>query len=657
MSDRMRLTGMYSGMDTETIVQELVKTKQTKVDNLKNEQKKLEWKQTAWQDLNSKIYNLYSNTLSNLRLSGSFKKKSTTSSDATKATVTAGGSAVNGTQSLKINQLAKTGYLTGAKINVGTKLAGTDNLSKITGDLTGKKISVTAKVTLAKGEEYKDEVSGVTKIAEGGEKINKTTQIDFTNDMTINNFVSKLKEAGVNANFDENNQRFFISSKDMGLENDFKIDDVNGGNVLSALGLDEKGYVSGTALSGTSHKADTKLIDIDPDLVGKTINFENGSSTSSLTIDNDTTIEAFLKAANASGVTAKFDEDKQQFVFTTPDGSSASDFTISVAGEPDNSSLAKLGLDHTTFAKGSDCTRIKGQDAEIELNGAAFTSDSNTFDINGLTINALGTTDADEEISLVTSTDIDGIYNTVKDFFEEYNELINEMDKLYNADSARKYNMLSDDEKEAMTDEEVEQWEDKIKGSLLRKDSSLSNVMNSMINSLMGGYLTTSDLSDKDKAAMTSGEYDAWKKKNTKYLSDYGISTLSYFDAKDNERHAYHIDGNSEDENTKDKEDKLRAAITKDPDGTADFFANLFKDMYTKIDKVMMDRTDFSSVYKVYNDKKLQKEYDDYTSKIKKAEDELNDYEDKWYDKFTAMETALAKLQSNQSSISSMLGM
>lgn len=654
MSDRMRLTGMYSGMDTETIVRELVKTKQTKVDNLKNEQKKLEWKQTAWQDLNAKIYNLYSNTLSNLRLSGSFKKKTTTSSDTTKAKITANGSAVNGTQTLKINKLAKTGYLTGAKIDAGTKLAGTDNIAKINSSLTGQKISVTAKVTLAKGETYEE--NGVKKTAEGGERINKTTEIEFTSDMTINNFVAKLKEAGVNANFDENNQRFFISSKDMGAENDFKINDVNGGNALSVLGLDEKGYVSGTALSGTSYKADTKLFDIDNSLNGKTINFKNGSSESSLTITADTTIEDLLKEANKSGVTATFDETKQQFIFTTADGSSASDFSISVAGEPDNTSLEKLGLDNTTFAKGSGCTRIKGQDAEIELNGAEFTSNSNTFNINDLTIDVLGTTDASEEISLVTSTDIDGIYNTVKDFFQEYNELINEMDKLYNADSARKYNMLSDDEKEAMTDDEVEQWEDKIKGSLLRKDSSLSSIMNSMINSLMGGYLTTSDLSDKEKEAMSSGDYDAWKKKNTKYLSDYGIGTLSYFLSKDNERHAYHIDGDSEDENTKDKEDKLRAAITADPDGAAEFFANLFKDMYTKIDKVMMDRTDYSSVYKVYNDKKLQKEYDDYTSKIKKAEDELNDYEDKWYDKFTAMETALAKLQSNSSSITGMLG-
>ena len=66
MSDLLRMTGMYSGMDTESIVSQLVKTKSTKVTNLKNEQKKLEWKQTAWQDLNSKIYNMYSKTLSNL---------------------------------------------------------------------------------------------------------------------------------------------------------------------------------------------------------------------------------------------------------------------------------------------------------------------------------------------------------------------------------------------------------------------------------------------------------------------------------------------------------------------------------------------------------------------------------------------------------------
>ena len=59
MSDLMRMTGL-SGIDTDSMVQALVQTKREKVTNLKNDQKKLEWKQTAWQDLNSKIYNLYS---------------------------------------------------------------------------------------------------------------------------------------------------------------------------------------------------------------------------------------------------------------------------------------------------------------------------------------------------------------------------------------------------------------------------------------------------------------------------------------------------------------------------------------------------------------------------------------------------------------------
>ena len=38
----MRVTGMNSGLDTETIIQELVKAKKTKVDDAKKAQKKHE---------------------------------------------------------------------------------------------------------------------------------------------------------------------------------------------------------------------------------------------------------------------------------------------------------------------------------------------------------------------------------------------------------------------------------------------------------------------------------------------------------------------------------------------------------------------------------------------------------------------------------------
>lgn len=546
MSDLLRMTGMYSGMDTESIVSQLVKTKSTKVTNLKNEQKKLEWKQTAWQDLNSKIYNMYSKTLSNLRLTSAYSKKSTVSSDSTKATVVASEGAVNGTQTLQVNKLAKSGYLTGAKLagktttTTGTdgkdvtKVVNwetTDKLSEIDSNLTGKTISLTT----------------------GTGTDAKTTDIEITADMTINDLVAKFKDAGVNASFDTTNQRFFINS------------------------------------TGTG---------------------------------------------------------------------SAKNFTLS---SDDSTALASLGLDPNatyTDINGSknSCVKIEGQDAEIVLNGATFTSDSNTFSINGLTINTLGVTD--EEISLVTSTDYDGIYNTIKDFLTEYNDLINEMDKLYNADSARKYDMLTNDEKDSMTDDEVEQWEDKIKSALLRKDNSLYNVMNTLTTTMMDGYYEN-NLSDKQKKNMSASEISAWYKENggkKHYLSDYGIGTLSYFEAQDNEHHAYHINGDADDEFTSTKEDKLKAAIADDPEGTANFFATLCKSLYSKLDETMSESTDYSSIYKVYNDKQLKKDYNDYTKKISDAEDELNDYEDRWYNKFSKMEVALSKLQSQTSSISSMLG-
>ena len=52
----------------------------------------------------------------------------------------------------------------------------------------------------------------------------------------------------------------------------------------------------------------------------------------------------------------------------------------------------------------------------------------------------------------------------------------------------------------------------------------------------------------------------------------------------------------------------------------------------------------------------MQKEYDDYKDKIKKEETKLNNLIDSWYKKFSAMETAMAKLQSKNNAVSSMFG-
>ena len=102
----IRMSGMISGMDTEALVSAMVSTYVAKKEKYQKAQTKLSYKQEAWKSLNTKVYSMYS-SISSLRFSSAYNMKKTTVSDATKATITAGSDAINGTQSLQIKQLAR----------------------------------------------------------------------------------------------------------------------------------------------------------------------------------------------------------------------------------------------------------------------------------------------------------------------------------------------------------------------------------------------------------------------------------------------------------------------------------------------------------------------------------------------------------------------
>lgn len=273
--------------------------------------------------------------------------------------------------------------------------------------------------------------------------------------------------------------------------------------------------------------------------------------------------------------------------------------------------------------------KVDGEDAEIWLNGVQYTGSSSTFTINNLTIDALATT-GNDEISITTSTDTQGIYDKVKDFLTEYNNIINEMTKLYNADSSKGYDPLTDDEKDSMSDKEIEKWETKIKDSLLRNDTTLSGVM----------------------SAMTTAMSQAVEINGKKYsLSSFGIHTLGYLNAAENEQNAYHIDGDEDDTNTSGNADKLMKAISEDPDTIMQFMQNVTTNLYNAIGDKMKSTT-LSSAFTIYNDKQMATQYTDYTKLIKEWETKISDKEDYYYKKFSSMESALTKLNSTQSSLS-----
>ena len=516
MSDRLRMTGLASGMDTQSIVEQLVEAQSYKKTNLKNEQTKLGWKQEAWKSLNSKIYSFYTNKLGEMRYDAFFNKKKASIVDSSIATVSADGAAVNGVQTLAVKSLAKSEYITGGKIE------GSSSASAASQFLDAGETEKTFNIKVGSGDNVKN------------------TEITITADMNMSKIASEFAKAGINASYDEKNQRFFLSAKESGLASKF-------------------------------------------------------------------TIEAKDESGN---------------------------YTEAAANE--DSFLNKLKL------VGSDAKRIEASDAVIELNGAEFSSSSNNFNINGLSITAAKVSDYTEvdgekiytTTNVSTETDVDGIYDSIKDFLKEYNELVNEMSKLYNAESARDYKPLTDEEKESMSDEEVEKWETKIKDSLLRRDDNLRTALDTLRNGLADGV-------DIDGQKFT--------------LSSFGIGTLSYFEAADNEKYALHIDGNKDDTNTASNTDLLRSAITDNLDQVRNFFKNLTGNVYKTMTK-QMQTSEYRSVYSMYDDKALQKEYDKYTEDIKKEEERVSDYEDKWYDKFAAMESAMEKMNSKSNALAGLMG-
>lgn len=313
-------------------------------------------------------------------------------------------------------------------------------------------------------------------------------------------------------------------------------------------------------------------------------------------------------------------------------------------GSLDVSGLASSIAEKITYASGvtdgrieleaaKGATRVTAQDAVIVLNEAEYTSSSSNFSINGLNINALAET-GDQTITINTTQDNQGIYDKVKDFLSTYNEIINEMQSLYNADSAKGYEPLTDEQKEEMSEKEIEKWEDKIKNAVLRRDSSLGTLINKMTSTM-------------SKPIILNGRGYS--------LSDFGIQTLGYLNAAKNEQYAYHIYGDQDDSTVSGKEDKLMSMINEDPDAVIQYMQKLSSNLYDTVGAEMKS-SKLRTAYTVYNDKEMDAQQKTYTKTLKEWETKIADMEDRYYKKFSKMESTLAKLQSSTNALSGLMG-
>lgn len=709
----IRMTGLTSGLDTESIVNQLMSAQRTKQTKVENKKQKLEWKQEIWKGLNTKIYGFYKDSLSKMKYSSNYSTKKASVSDSTKLTATASTKAAAGSYKVEIKSIASAQYVTSGKLSYKDSSGNTNTAT------TSTKLS---DLGMSSGTVLKLEVG------------DKSSALEVKDDTTIKDFVNFCSNAGLNATFDEKQQRFFLSSKDSGEENSFSLsantyssegdtaitelnDAVGLANLTSSQKTKYNSIVYGAIASGTQISDDDKetlksiaVSSADADAKSKATEFYRASLNktydisdeekekikkkydSDLTLSGDDRTKAIADAiekkkqsdieeklktdeyktkiseAVTKGITA---EEVRKAGLAVTDSSNAEDpasiskYTFektetrkenaenaieSAVGKfntaiesgitSDNGSgLLKLGLSNfdgvTSYKEGdlaSNMVLSKAADTEIVYNGATLTSNNTSIEVAGVTLNLLGTTAAGESVNVTVSNDTSAVYDTIKEFITEYNSILKTMNTYYDAASASSYEVLTDEQKEDMSDDEVDKWNTKIKDSLLRRDSTLSSLISVMKTDMMGSYKASNG--------------------KTYSLANLGISTSS---KNYNEGGLLHIKGDEDDDEFADSTNTLMKMLEEDPDTVKEVLSGLASNLYDSLNKKMSTST-MSSALTFYNDKEMASQLSDYKKEISNWESKLSDMEEKYYSQFSAMETALAKLQSQQNTLSSYLG-
>src|SRR5699024_1077731 len=122
-------------------------------------------------------------------------------------------------------------------------------------------------------------------------------------------------------------------------------------------------------------------------------------------------------------------------------------------------------------------TDINGQNAIFTVNGLQTERSSNTFDMNGVTFTLKETFDAAD--SFTVGNDTEAVMDNIKEFVTQYNELIEQINGKLNEQVNRSYQPLTDEEKEELSEKQIEKWEGLAKSGLLRRDPILMNVLSS----------------------------------------------------------------------------------------------------------------------------------------------------------------------------------
>lgn len=349
-----------------------------------------------------------------------------------------------------------------------------------------------------------------------------------------------------------------------------------------------------------------------------------------------TTRESIISEINAksavTGVKANFDSVTNRVFFTSTKTGKESSIEIS-----DSNNL--FNLDNSLKDLSAGVYKKTGTNAVFDLNDAVgLESNTNNFSLNGVTFtfkSAQSPTDSMIGVSVGKSTD--AAVQKIKEFVSKYNEIIDTFMGKINAKPDRNYSPLTAEQKEAMSEKQIELWESKAKVGLLSGDDMLSETLSTLRKTL-------------NKQVKNIGEFDS--------LSDIGISVISDW----REFGKLTID-----------EVKLQESLATNPDSVIKLFASvpsdstkkeelgiaeqLYSDLKNQISR--FTKKAGSATYgssEAIDSSLMGAQMKEYNTKIDSLTEKIRTVENRYYKQFTAMEKAIQEMNSRGSWLSQQLG-
>ncbi|WP_030036038.1 flagellar filament capping protein FliD [Clostridium botulinum] len=309
-----------------------------------------------------------------------------------------------------------------------------------------------------------------------------------------------------------------------------------------------------------------------------------------------------------------------------------------------------------------------GKDATFSIttpNGTStITKPTNNFTIDGVNYNIAGAKPG-EEISFSLSGDTEDSFNKIKGFIEDYNKLVDELQKKLSEKKYRKFEPLTEEQKKDMKDSDIKLWEEKAQSGILRNDSDIQNMLSSLRRTFFDS-VEGAGLSLKDVGLTTSSDYTQGGKivfdmnidkdgnngeaRLKKLLKEDPDKVFKIFSKQSDSYPRYTPDLTSTERKQRYNEEGILQRIN-----------DIFKD-YTRTTKnvngkmgIFVEKAGIKGTASEINNN-LYKELEKREKTIKEMEDRLVERENRYYYQFAQLEKYMSQMNSQSAWLAQQLG-